>query len=50
MVTRLLIPERKEIRMNICADILENIENNPNFLENVKTCDESGFFSIRPRK
>ena len=44
MVPRLLTPERKEIRMNICADILQNIENDPNFLENVITCDESWFF------
>jgi len=30
MVTRLLTPEQKEIRMNIAADILQNIENDPN--------------------
>ena len=41
---RLLTPEQKEIRMNICADILQNIENDPNILENVITCDESWFF------
>ena len=29
MVPRLLTPEQKEIRMNICADILQNIENDP---------------------
>jgi hypothetical protein len=29
--------------MNICADILQNIENDPNFLENVITCDDSWF-------
>ena len=29
--------------MNICADILENTENDPNFLEKVMTCDESFF-------
>ena len=50
MVPRLLTPEQKEIRMNICADILQNIENDPNFLENVITCDESWFFSVRSRK
>jgi len=26
MVLRLLTPEQKKIRMNICADILQNIE------------------------
>jgi len=30
--------------MNICADILQNIENDPNILENVITCDESWVF------
>jgi len=44
MVPRLLTPEQKEIRMNICADILQNIENDSNFSENVRTCDESWFF------
>jgi len=37
MMPRLLTPEQKEIRMNICADILQNTENDPNFLENVIT-------------
>ena len=50
MMLRLLTPEQKEIRMNIRGNILQNIENDPNFLENVITCDESWFFSIRPRK
>jgi hypothetical protein len=35
MVPRLLTPEQKEIWMNVCADILQNIENDPNVLENV---------------
>jgi len=47
-VLRLLTPEQKEIRMNICADIFQNIENDPNFLENVVTCDESRFFQHDP--
>jgi hypothetical protein len=34
--------------MNICADILQNIENRPNFLGNVITCDESWFFQYDP--
>ena len=49
MVPRLLLtPEQKEIRMNICADILQNIENDPNFLGNVINCDESWFFQYDP--
>ena len=43
MVPRLLNAEQKEIRKNICAVILQYIENDPNFLENVITCDESWF-------
>jgi len=31
MVPRLLTPEQKEIWMNICADILQNIENDQKF-------------------
>jgi len=48
MVLRLLTLEQKEIQMNICADILQNIENDPNFLENVITCDESWFLQYDP--
>jgi len=48
MVWKLLTPEEKEIRMNIFADILQNIQNDPNFLENVITCDESWFFQYDP--
>jgi len=32
MVPRLLTPEQKEIRINICADVLQNTENGPNIL------------------
>jgi len=44
MVPGLLVDEQKEIRINICADILQNIENDPNVL----TRDESGFFQYDP--
>ena len=39
MVPRILTPEQKEIWMTICADVLQNIKNDPKFLENVITCD-----------
>jgi len=45
MVPRLLTPEQKEIRMNICADFLQNNEMDPKVLENFITCDESWFFN-----
>jgi len=45
MVPRPLTPEQKEIRMNVSADILQNIKNDPNLLENLITCYESWFFN-----
>jgi len=48
MVPRLLTPEQNEIRMNMCADILQNIENDPYFLENIITCDETWLFQYDP--
>ena len=47
-MSKLLTPEQKETRLSICVDILENIENDPKFLENVITCDESWFFQYDP--
>jgi len=32
--------------MNICADILQNNENEPNILENIITYKESRFFNM----
>jgi hypothetical protein len=43
MVPTILTPEQKKTRMNICADILQNTENDRNILGNVITCDESWF-------
>ena len=34
--------------MSICADILQNIENDPKLLENIIICDESWFFHNNP--
>ena len=48
MVPRIITPEQKEIGMNICAGILQNTENYPNFLENIITCDESWIFQYNP--
>jgi hypothetical protein len=44
MVPRILTPEQKETRMNI----LQNIENDPDFVRNVITCDESWLFQYDP--
>ncbi|MBZ5796348.1 hypothetical protein K8353_40380, partial [Burkholderia contaminans] len=40
MVPKLLTPEQKESRMNICADILNNIDTDPGLLDTVITCDD----------
>ena len=48
VVPRLLTPDQKENRKRICAEILEQIEANPNFLENVITCDETWIFQYDP--
>ena len=48
VVTKILTPEQKEHRVNCCADALENIENVPDFLLNVITCDETWIFQYDP--
>ncbi|KAJ8945277.1 hypothetical protein NQ318_016047 [Aromia moschata] len=40
MVAKLLTPEQKESRLNICADILNNIDTGPGLLETIITCDD----------
>ncbi|KAJ8954346.1 hypothetical protein NQ318_011017 [Aromia moschata] len=35
MVPKLLTPEQKESRMNVCADILNNIDTDPGLLDTV---------------
>ena len=44
VVSKILTPEQKEHRVNCCADTLENIENYPDFFQNVITCDETWIF------
>ncbi|KAJ8938832.1 hypothetical protein NQ318_000827 [Aromia moschata] len=41
MVAKLLTLEQKESRMNICSDILNNIDTDTGLLDTVITCDES---------
>ena len=48
MVPKLLTPEQKEHQMRICADTPENIENDPNLLKNVITCDKTWIFQYDP--
>ncbi|KAJ8934216.1 hypothetical protein NQ318_009353 [Aromia moschata] len=37
MVPKLLTPEQKESRMNICVDIINNIDTDPGILNNIDT-------------
>ncbi|KAJ8962833.1 hypothetical protein NQ318_001233 [Aromia moschata] len=46
-VPKLLTSEQKEFRMNIRADILNNIDTDPALLDTVITCDESCFLSSK---
>ncbi|KAJ8948147.1 hypothetical protein NQ318_009234 [Aromia moschata] len=41
MLPKLLTPEQKKSRMNICADILNNIDTDPGLLDTMITCYES---------
>jgi hypothetical protein len=48
MVPRIFTPEQRETQMNICADILQNTENDPKLLRNTITSHESQFFQYDP--
>jgi hypothetical protein len=48
MVPRILTPEQKETQMEICADSLQTLKKDPDFLGNVITCDELWFFQYDP--
>jgi hypothetical protein len=41
MVPKNLIQEEKDIRKNICSDIMGQITEQPNVLENVIACDDT---------
>ncbi|KAJ8956895.1 hypothetical protein NQ318_014312 [Aromia moschata] len=49
-VPKLLTPEEKESRMNICVDILNNLDTDSGLLDTVITCEESCFFLIMAPK
>ena len=48
VVPKILTPEQKEHRVNCCIGSLENIENDPDFFQNVITCDETWIFQYAP--
>jgi len=48
VVPKILTSEQKEHRENCCVDTFENIENDPDFFQNVITCDETWVFQYDP--
>ena len=47
MVPKLLNVGQKERRVQVCQDILEQLETEPNLLKRVVTGDESWIFRVR---
>jgi len=48
VVPKVFTPEQKEHRENCCVGTPENIENDPDFFQNVITCDETWIFQHDP--
>jgi len=48
MVPKLLSDEQKERRKELCLDLLQCIENEPDLLNSIITCDESWVFTYDP--
>ena len=48
MVPKILTFEQQEARKNVSTDTLNAIENDPNLLERIITCDKSWFFTYDP--
>ena len=49
VVPKILTPEQKEHRVNCCVDTLENIENDPDFFQNVILVTKLGFLNMIQR-
>ncbi|RLU25678.1 hypothetical protein DMN91_001835 [Ooceraea biroi] len=49
MVPKILTPQQKENRKEVCRDLLERIENDPDFFTNVITSDETWVFEYDPK-
>ena len=48
MVPKLLSDEQKERRKELCLDLLQRIENEPDLLNAIIICDETWVFSYDP--
>jgi len=48
MVPKLLSNEQKERRKELCLDLLQRVENEPDLLNSIITCDETWVFTYDP--
>ena len=48
IVPKLLPDEQKERRKKLCLDLLQRIENEPDLLNSIITCDETWVFTYDP--
>jgi len=48
MVPKVLSDEQKECRKEMCLDLLQRIENEPDLLNSIITCDETWIFTYDP--
>jgi len=48
MVPKLLSDEQKECHKELCLDLLQRIENEPDLLNSIITCDETWIFTYDP--
>jgi len=50
MVPKNLTTEQKASRRDVCLDLLDRLEREPEFFSRVITGDENGFWSTTPRQ
>lgn len=48
IVQKLLTPKQKGSRINVCVELLNNIDNDLELIDRVITCNESWFFTYDP--
>jgi len=48
MVPKLLSDEQKQRHKELCLDLLQHIENEPDLLNSIITCDETWVFTYDP--
>jgi hypothetical protein len=48
MVPKILSAEQKELQKEMCSDLLQRTENEPDLLKSVITCDETWIFTYDP--